>query len=171
MAYTQANSDSSEAQPPRSTETIYEVGYHLMANIPEAEVGGTADTIRQLIISRKGTILSEGLPQRMTLTYPIIRSVSGKRETFVDSYFGWVKFSAEAEDVEALNDPLRGMREVIRYIVIKTLRDDAPTTKHRAIFVSDRLEGETIQKPSVAPEKSEVVSEEELDKSLEAIVS
>ncbi len=51
------------------------------------------------------------------------------------------------------------------------MREDATVAPRRAVFTSDRLEGETIKKPAAAPEEKTAVSEEELDKSIDALVS
>lgn len=157
-ASTQATSD---ARP------VYEVGFHLLPSIPEGEVAAAADKIRSLLGSSE--IISQGAPERMTLAYTIERADQGKRQKFTQSYFGWIKFAAEDQSgIDSLRESLREMQEVIRYLVIKTVREDAKQAK-RAVFGSDRLEGETIQKAPRAAEKKAEVSQEELDKSIDAI--
>ena len=89
-------------------------------------------------------------PAKMTLLYTIERALSGKREKFLESYFGWIKFATEREHIAALEASLRGNRNILRYLLIQTVREDA--APRRAVFTSDRLEGETIQKPTTEPE-------------------
>lgn len=159
-ASTQATSD---ARP------VYEVGFHLLPSIPEGEVAATADKIRALLGSAE--IISQGTPAKTTLAYTIERAGQGKREKFTQSYFGWIKFAVEDNTgIVGLQESLRAMPEVIRYMVISTTREEAKAPK-RAVFGSDRLEGETIAKVPRTEEKAVEVSEVELDKSLEGLTS
>lgn len=146
---------------------VYEVGFHLVPSIPEGDVAGVADNVRALLGDAE--IISQGTPAKMTLAYTIERAMQGKREKFTQSYFGWIKFAVEDQSiVPALQEKLRAMHEVIRYIVISTTREEVKTAR-RAVFGSDRLEGETIKKPAAAAEKPAEVSQEELDKSIDAL--
>ena len=107
----------------------------------------------------------------MPLAYTIERSDSGKREKFTEAYFGWIKFATERGSIPPLQENLRAMPEVLRYLVIETVREDVSAPR-RAVFTSDRLEGQTLKKPVVVKEeKAAEVSEEELDKSLEGLIS
>lgn len=147
---------------------VYEVGFHLIPTISEEAVSSTVEKIRSVLKSAE--VISEQFPARMPLAYTVERSVQGKREKYTESYFGFIKFAAEREVAPALTEALRGMKEILRFIVISTSREDAPNPRH-AVFASARLEGETIKKPEQAPEKPAEVSEEELDKSIDALVS
>ncbi|MBC7836599.1 hypothetical protein H7X87_02365, partial [Acetobacteraceae bacterium] len=78
--------------------------------------------------------------------------------------------ATEKEYIPALEGMLRSTKDILRYLLVETVREDAPT--RRAIFTSDRLEGEVIKKPASAPEEVKgPVSEEELEKSIEALTS
>ena len=161
-----SQAETASTQATADARPVYEVGYHLLPSISEEGVAATADKIRALLGSSE--IISQGTPAKMTLAYTIERAHGGKREKFTQSYFGWVKFVVEDNSgIEALQASLRAMPEVLRYIVISTTREEAK--QKRAVFGSDRLEGETIQKTPRAAEKTAEVSEAELDKSLEGL--
>ena len=85
-------------------------------------------------------------------------------------HIGQIKFAFEKSNTAGLEATLRGMKDILRFLLVETVREDSATPR-RAIFTSDRLEGETIKKPESAPEKAAEVSEEELDKSIEALVN
>jgi ribosomal protein S6 len=146
---------------------VYEVGFHIVPTVAEGEVGGVVEKIRTAL--GEAELIKEQFPTKMTLSYTIERSVSGKREKYNDTYFGWVKFATERELIPAFLEALRGMPEVLRFLLIETVREDIVSPR-RAIFTSDRLEGQTLKKPTAAPETPKEVSEEELDKSIEALV-
>lgn len=159
-ASTQATSD---ARP------VYEVGFHLLPTIPEGEVAAAADSVRSLLGSAE--IIAMGAPAKMTLAYTIERAATGRREKFNQSYFGWVKFAVEERSaIPAIEEALRNDKNVLRFILIETAREEEKAAK-RAVFGSDRLEGQTIEKAPRAAEKAAEVSQEELDKSIDALTS
>jgi hypothetical protein len=90
--------------------------------------------------------ISEGYPQKMQLAYVVERATQGKREKYNEAWFGWIKFA----QIKARCRPRAGAyasREVLRFLIIETVREDNAPPKARAVFTSDRLEGETIKKP------------------------
>jgi ribosomal protein S6 len=151
---------------------VYEVSFHVLPTVAEDEAIGVMDKIRaeigrgNLPDSKTGVeIVSEQVPVKMMLAYTIERRVSGKREKYNETYFGFIKFAIEKEHIPALEQMLRTTKEILRYLLIETKREE--TTPRRAVFTSDRLEGETIKLPTRTPEASGSVSEEELDRSIE----
>lgn len=160
-----SQADTASTQATADSRPVYEVGFHLVPSIPEEGVAAAVEKIRALLGGAE--IISQGAPVKMTLAYTIERATQGAREKFTQSYFGWMKFVVEERSaVVALQEALRAMPEVIRYIVIETVREEA--TARRALFGSDRLEGETIKRKTEA-EKGGEVSQEELDKSIDAL--
>jgi len=171
MAETSQASASSQANSPRETRPIYEIGFHVVPTLDEAGAAKMAETIKAAVVKGDAEIISEVAPTRMRLSYTIERATAGKREKYDESYFGFIKFATERENVPALEQMLRADRNVLRYLFVQTIREDLVSAPRRVTFASDRLEGETIKKPVTEPEKSAEVSEEDLDKSLDALVS
>jgi ribosomal protein S6 len=151
----------------RQESLVYEVGFHVVPTIAEEGLPAVVEKIRSLL--KDAEIIAEQFPQKIALAYTIERSHSGKREKYKEAYFGWIKFATSPEAAHALGGSLREMRDIVRYLLISTVREEAPAPR-RAIFTSDRLEGQTLRKPTSTPEKSTEVSEEELDKSIDALV-
>ncbi len=169
--FTQANSPASfDTTPEQKDQTIYEVGFHLIPSLGEDEVKIAVDGVHSMLKRYSAEIMGESFPQRMTLAYRIERSVSSKREKYSEAYFGWIKFKAIPTTVPEISHVLQSTPEVLRFIMVESFPEGVPMPR-RAVFISDRLEGATIQKPMVAPEKSGEISEEDLDKSIEALVS
>jgi ribosomal protein S6 len=164
-----AKAGSTQANSTEEKRPIYEVGFHLLPALSEEAVTTAAGKVHSALADAE--IIAEQFPQKMTLAYTIERSVSGKREKFTESYFGWIKFTAEREAIPALQEKLRAMSDILRYMVIETVREEAAAPR-RAVFTSDRLEGQTLKKPTTEKEeKGGEVSEEELDKSIDALVA
>lgn len=177
-ALTQATHASAEASAGEASDNenrpVYEVGFHVVPQVGDDGVAAVVEKIRKAI-GDGAEFISEGFPKKMRLAYVIERSEQGKREKFSDSYFGWIKFAlaleeANKEAVSSLDGKFRGMKDILRFIMIKTTRADAGAAPRRAIFTSDRLEGATIEAPKRESEQAGEVSEEELDKSIEALV-
>ena len=167
---TQANNSPSFAQATEGTRPVYEVGFHVVPTVEETKVGDVVEKIRAMLAKAKAEIIKDQFPQKMVLAYTVERSVTGKREKFNESYFGFIKFAVDREAISTLETLLRSSREVVRYLLIETMREE-PVIARRAVYSSNRLEGETIKKPTAAPEKPGEVSDEELTKSIDALVN
>jgi ribosomal protein S6 len=161
-SFTQANDE----------QTVYEVGYHVIPTVSEADLAGVVDSIRAVLTAQGAEIISEQAPEKLTLAYRIERAALGKVEKFTESYFGFIKFAASAEASLVISKTLSEMYEVLRFIVVHTTREDVVPPRRAAVFASDRLEGKTIEKPAEeVVEKKEDVSEVELDKAVDALVT
>jgi ribosomal protein S6 len=160
----QASAASTQAN---DSKPIYEIGYHVVPTVGEDGVAKQVEAIRKALGDAE--IISEGFPQKMTLAYTVERAAQGKREKFTESYFGFIKFAMERDAIVACKEKIAAMPQILRYLVIETVREDLMQQKQRAVFASDRLEGQTLQKPTSVPEKGGEVSEAELDKSIEAL--
>lgn len=168
-AFTQATDASSEVEV-ASAPIIYEVGFHLVPTILEDGVGAAVQIVRKLI-GDDAEFISEGYPQKVNLAYVVERATQGKREKYGEAWFGWIKFATTRNKIPALEAALNDSREVLRSLIIETVREDIAPPKARAVFASDRLEGETIKKPAAPAEVAAPVSEAELDKSIDALVA
>lgn len=168
-AFTQATEDSPESKV--SAPVVYELGFHLVPTIAEAQVGAAVEGVRTLI-GNDAELISEGYPTKMQLAYVIERAAQGKREKYAEAWFGWIKFAQTRDKLPALEAALNESREVLRSLIIETVREDiAPPKARAAVFISDRLAGETIHKPAAPAEKVAEVSEAELDKSIDALTA
>lgn len=169
----QAEAEGSSQAPAQDKRPVYEVGFHVLPTVGDDGVAKVVEAVRKAIAAPSNEdsaeFISEGFPQKITFTYTIERSAQGKREKYTEGYFGWIKFATEREEIPALQAALTGTRDVLRFLIIETVREDVHIEPKRAVFTSDRLEGKTLERPTAAPEKAGEISEEELDKSIEAL--
>ena len=161
---TQANDAQSQG-----TQPIYEIGYHLIPTLTEEEAVAAVNALRKALGSAE--IIKDQAPVKIPLAYVIERRGQGKREKYAEVYFGFIKFAIDKENIGAIEQYLRATHEVLRHLLIETVREDTSFAPRRAVFTSDRLEGEMLKKPVAEVEKAGEVSEEELDKSIDAIVA
>jgi ribosomal protein S6 len=167
----QVSPEISSQASPKETRPIYEIGFHVVPSLDEAGVIDVAQKIHTAIEKGDAEIISKGVPSKIRLAYTIERKGAGHYDKFDEAYFGFIKFATERENIAALEQMLRADRSILRYLLTETTREDVMGAPRRAVFASDRLEGETIKKPTQEPEKAGEVSEEDLNKSIDAIVS
>ena len=166
----QAAEASSQANG-ADTKPVYELGFHIVPTIAEADLSSVVEKIRAELSKLDAEIIKDEFPTKRHLAYVIERAAAGRREKYGEAYFGSIKFAVEErQGISALEAWLRGAKEILRYLLIETVREDIAPPR-RALFTSDRLQGETIHKPTAAPEKKGEVSEEELQKSIDALVN
>ena len=171
MSHPEAEAQGLSQAREKDSRPVFEIGFHVLPTVEAAEVGGVVDKIRAELSKYSAEIIKEEFPTKRTLAYVVERSATGKREKYVESFFGFIKFAVESrEAIPALEAMLRSTHEILRSLIIETERDEVVVPR-RAVFTSDRLEGETIHKPTGEVEKAAEISEEELDKSIDALVS
>ncbi len=148
---------------------VYEIAFHIAPSIPEDGVAAVVEKVRATLGGAE--IISERFPQKMTLAYTVERAETGKHEKFNEAYFGVVKFAVDRSAIPAIGVAIRSMRDILRFLLIETVREDISVAPRRTVFSSNRLEGETLHKPLVEAEKGGEVSDVDLNKSIEALVA
>lgn len=150
----------------RSVPRIYEVGYCVIPTVPEANLHQEVTAIKDILLKEGANVISEEFPKIRTLFYPI-RGKGGHAPFFTNCYFGWVKFEVGREHISRIEVALRLLPCLLRFIVVKTVRENTLLHTHRA-------RQEFRRAPSVAPKDapaSPAVSEQELEKSLKKIIA
>lgn len=164
---------------------VYELGYQIMSSVAEDAVGVEVETLKSIIAKHGGQIISEGNPELIDLAYTIRKRFESGYQKFDRAHFGWVKFEMNGDKLSELKADIDEVESVIRYIVVKTVRENTiygPEVMKalKAEEEVDEIEAGDIPKKSEAPktktaeeekeEKGEVV-EEELDEKLDELVS
>jgi ribosomal protein S6 len=170
MSHAEAEAEvSTQANIAQEARPVFEVGFHVVPTVGDEGVAGVVDQVRSALSNAE--IINEQFPQKTRLAYIVERADAGKRSKFDDAYFGFIKFAIDREEIPALETALRSNKNVLRFLLIETVREEVGAVPRRAIFSSDRLEGQTIEKAPRVEEKAAEVSEEELDKSIDALTS
>lgn len=149
---------------------VYEVGYLLVPTISEEVLPAEYGNIKELVASFGGQMISDEMPKLITLAYPMIKVVANVRSKFDTAYFGWVKFEMDPSQVLLLKKKLDIDPKIIRFLIIKTVKENTIAAKRfvqrdsfRKKIVVQATEGET------AP--VEEINKEEIDKEIDAMVS
>jgi len=107
---------------------VYELGYLVMPSVDEGSLEDERNALVALITKFKGIVISEGQPQLIDLEYDMSKVIDNKKHIYSQGYFGWIKFDITPDLVEALTAEIESVPSLIRFIMIKTLRDNTLTS-------------------------------------------
>jgi ribosomal protein S6 len=147
---------------------IYELGYLLVPTILEENLAVTYNNLKDLIVSLEGEIISDDMPKMLTLSYTMLKVTQNVRSKYDTAYFGWVKFEMNPEKVLELKKKLDLDPNFIRFLILKTIRENTIAAK-RFIHKDSRR-----KIPIMKREKDEIatpIDKEEIDKEIDAMVA
>ncbi len=153
---------------------IYELGYHIIPAVAEENAPQEAQALKDSITKNGGKVIADEAPQHITLAYTMYRTENGTKEKFDTAHFGTVKFEMNPEGVASLKEVLDQNKNVLRYVIFKTVRENTRSDYRFPQQRTERKQGDT-NKPAAtkspeAPEEKPEVSDEELDKSIKELV-
>lgn len=152
-----------------SNPRIYELGFLLVPTISEESVLGEGSRLKGVIESCGGLLISDENPKSISLAYEMDRRVEGKKKHFTAAYFGWIKFHCDPSGVAVLKKNLENDETVLRFMIIKTVKENTLIQKRPAFIRTKKKEGIDM-KGEKAKEGINPVSEAELDKTIEELV-
>ena len=135
-----------------------------MPDITEEKLPEVFGTLKDSILARGAVAISVEFPKHIPLAYTMEKTINNKIERFNNGYFGWIKFELEGLKVSELEASLRLRTDVIRHLLVSTVRENTIASK-RGFGVRRRTKDES-GKESAAPE----MSKEEIDREIEALV-
>ncbi|MCK9345293.1 MAG: 30S ribosomal protein S6 [Candidatus Pacebacteria bacterium] len=155
--------DHNEHTEPR----VYELGYHLVPTLAVEQIPAASGAVRGMIEQISKDIIAEELPVFIDLAYTVIKTIDHKNKRFDQAYFGWVKFEANPEGIATLEEALKKDENVLRYLVVKTIKENTFIAKK---FTPAKAKAEAEE--TVAEEvATEAVAEEAIDKAIEELVA
>lgn len=153
---------------------IYEVGYHVIPSIAEENVPAVVAEIHKEIAKGKGVIIEEDAPKLRDLAYAIPKVVKGAKNIFKTAYFGAIKFESESSVAVGLQESLKTNENILRFLIIKTVRENTMSSEIRAAASQAKADAEKEKAEAgegeVAP-KEIVATEEEIDKTIDGLLA
>jgi ribosomal protein S6 len=152
---------------------VYEVGYHLIASASTPEGSKSVHALQKLIADAGGSIISEEAPKPMRLAYTFVKHVAGKNYKYDTSEFGWIKFEAAVTTAEKVKDLLSGDGNVLRHLIVKTVRENTLYGHHIAAqkAAATARAADVERREAAKKETAGPVSEAEVDKAIEDLVA
>lgn len=145
----------------KGVREIYEIGYHLVPTLSEEDVALRVGDIQKLVSTHDGNVIGEEFPQMTDLAYTMRKMIAGKWEKYDTAYFGWIKFDTTSTEAQALNEDLRALDFVLRFILVKTVREAPVVRMAPKKEVAEKPKKEGGEKP---------ISPEEVDKAIDELV-
>ncbi len=146
-----------------SDNGIYEVGFHLSPSITEAALPEAFGNVKEAILAKGAMAISEEFPKLIPLAYVMEKTINNKIERFKEGWFGWIKIEAPADKVAAIDAMLRLRDDVIRHLIVSTVRENTMSQKRGfGVRRRSREEGDVAGAPQM--------TKEQIDAEIEALV-
>lgn len=118
---------------------VYEISFIFDNKLDEGTALEKANALKQSIATLGGSFISEEAPYMRELAYEMTRVVNNVNVRFNEGYFGWIKFELDAEKVKEFEKAIKLDEEVVRYLVVKTVRDNTVYTKRAPVIKAETL--------------------------------
>lgn len=153
---------------------VYELSYILLPSLAESEIPAKVGSLKDLITGVGGAVVSFEDPVLIDLAYPMTRVTPTSRTKVDRGYFGWIKFELSSEEVEKIKNKLDLLAEVVRYLLIRTVKENTLLNGKMNLVREERqrkIEEVTPESPEeVVDEVAKEISPEEVDKSIDELV-
>jgi len=149
-----------------SSPSIYEVGYIMLPTIAEENLSEEVTLFKDTLIENGAVFISDEYPKSIELAYEMTRSINNKKQKFSHGYFGWVKFECATQDAKVIKDILDKNEKLVRYLMIKTVRENTMSVKR----TYGKQDGNQRRRPIQKQEEAEVINEQTIDKEIDALV-
>ncbi len=146
-----------------SKKQIYELGYHILPTLSEDEVSKVVTALKGELSKIDAEIIAEAHPAMTTLAYELGKDIENKNRKFGTAYFGWIKFEIEASLIEGFKELMDKNPNVLRFIIVKTVRESTlavPKLAHKGMArrtPSDVVEGAPMDTAEVDKKIDEMI--------------
>lgn len=142
---------------------VYEVGLLIVPTVAEEAVSREVVALKARVEDAGAVVISEEFPAMRPLAFRMEKTIGAKKEKFDRAYFGWLKIELDPEILPMLSDHLSKNENILRFLLIKTLRD----TPHHV------PKSPTVIKEKLPPseEEAKIAADEALDRSIEELVA
>ncbi len=138
---------------------VYELGFHVDPELAQEEAKKVFQAMRDLI-EGAGTVVAEGVPEKIQLAYTVSRMELGGRHDFDGSYFCWIAYEADGAGHEKVAAAARAETRIFRFLDIRTTKEEAKQSAEMQ---------EMMRQAAEQPAAEEAVSDTELDAALKEV--
>jgi small subunit ribosomal protein S6 len=118
---------------------VYEISFIFDNKLDESAALEKGNAIKQSIATLGGSFISEEAPYMRELAYEMTRVVNNVNVRFNEGYFGWIKFELSGDKVKELEKSLKLDEELVRFMVVKTVRENTVYTKRAPVIKAESL--------------------------------
>ena len=140
----------------RKEALVYELGYLVLPSIAEDKLSDAVDAIKGILKKVGAKELDSEDPIHTDLAYTMSKTVGARKYVVDEAYIGWVKFEAEAGLIKEIDEAVKKLEEVLRFLIIKTTKEThfsfaeaikAREEKERALEEAARVAEEAKAEP------------------------
>lgn len=150
---------------------IYELAYLFVPTIPEENIAAQAGNLKEMLAGLGAVSIGEDFPKLIPLAYQMEKTISNKKQKFDSGYFGWIKFELDPENAVKLDEDLRRKENILRFMIIKTVRENTMSRKTPAVRESRERRTVKQENGEVASGEAAPINKEEVDKKIEELVA
>jgi small subunit ribosomal protein S6 len=118
---------------------VYEISFIFDNKLDEETALKKAEQLKQSIATLGGSFISEEAPYMRELAYEMIRVQNNINVRFNEAYFGWIKFEISADKIKDLDKSMKLDEEVVRYLIVTTVRENTVYTKRAPVIKAEKL--------------------------------
>ena len=118
---------------------VYEISFIFDNKLDESTALEKSNAIKQSIAALGGSFISEEAPYMRELAYEMTRVVNNVNVRFNEGYFGWIKFEIEPTKITDLEKGIKLDEEVVRYLIVTTVRENTVYTKRAPVIKAETL--------------------------------
>lgn len=107
----------------RKDRGVYELGYLVLPSIAEESLSDVVNAIKGIITKSGGEEIDSENPEKIDLAYTMDKTVGARKYVVDDAYIGWVKFECDPACVPEINDAVKKLDEILRFLLVKTTRE------------------------------------------------
>jgi ribosomal protein S6 len=147
---------------------IYEVSYLLVPTIIEEELPAAYGDVKEMVSTSSTNIIIDEVPKMMPLAYEMTKIIKNVHNKFEKGYFGWTKFEADADKVDELKKKMEEDDRVIRFLIVKTVREN--TLAGKRITARDSYKKRMGGAKRAEKREPVEINKEEIDKEIDTLV-
>lgn len=150
---------------------VYELAVLFVPTIDETQVFSLFGDLKNMLETKEVSFVSEDTPKKFELAYEMSRTIQNKKTWFSEAYFSWIKFEADASTVKVINDTLLRDESIIRFMIIKTVKENTIFSK-KPFYKTRKEDGksEHSSESERVEETKQPLSEQEVDKEIDAML-
>ena len=155
---------------------VYELGYLLSPAVGDENLPKTFGDLKAGIEKHGAIFISEDYPKLIPLAYEMERNIANKKNKFTNAYFGWMKFEVDPGAVAAIEKDLKLNDLLVRFLFIKTVRENTLASRRTQGFGRRRMirkteDGENSGAETKKEEPKVEVSSEAIDQKIDELIT
>jgi ribosomal protein S6 len=102
---------------------VYELGYLILSSIAEENLSDVVNAIKGILSKVGAAEIASEDPIKIDLAYTMSKQIGARKYVVDDAYIGWIKFECEPACIPEVQDAVKKLDEVLRFLLIKTTRE------------------------------------------------